>query len=499
MYLTSAITLRSLSTLLASLALSAALVTPAMADGDRRCDDDAGETTPETTDPTPPPTPAPECGDGNIDEAETCDDGNTDADDGCSSDCVVEDDYECLRADFSLLADEYIGDVKPDWSRSEDAFTVVQSDNPSPSVYATTLPANDIGEITLTMQVEDDDDNDYVGLVLGFESGELESDDASFLLIDWRRQDQDKFNGVPARRGMAVSLVTGKTSVTDLAAHRGSVRELARAEDFSDAGWSFDDVYTWTLTYSADHLHVAVNGDTQFDLRALDLDVNFPEGTLGFYNFSQRNVTYELLSPRGVSLCSPIKEDLCPGFDDALDADGDGTPDGCDVCPNSAYVLDSDSDGVCDDIDVCPGADDKLDSDGDGTPNGCDFCSNGAGVLDSDGDGVCDEADVCAGSDDKLDADADGTPDACDVCPEDAGNDVDGDGICAAVDNCPDVANIDQYDFDGDGWGDACEDERYGVQGGGCSAGKRNGTTGTLLVILTLGLWWERRRRAAVA
>lgn len=35
-------------------------------------------------------------------------------------------------------------------------------------------------------------------------------------------------------------------------------------------------------------------------------------------------------------------------------------------------VADSDNDGVCDTLDVCPGGDDSLDSDGDGTPDFCD-------------------------------------------------------------------------------------------------------------------------------
>ncbi|MEA2461854.1 MAG: hypothetical protein QOH90_2031, partial [Actinomycetota bacterium] len=43
---------------------------------------------------------------------------------------------------------------------------------------------------------------------------------------------------------------------------------------------------------------------------------------------------------------------------------------------------------------------------------------------------------------------------------EDDGDcDSDGDGILDDVDNCPDVANADQADLDGDGIGDACDDD----------------------------------------
>ena len=161
-------------------------------------------------------------------------------------------------------------------------------------------------------------------------------------------------------------------------------------------------------------------------------------------------------------------DDLCPDYDDRLDFDGDGVPDGCDddpvcracntdergnmiICRFSAsakaYTIsgrcddlgryfdqlgafeddrnhcgpctcedkgdqDSDGDGVCDSTDPCP--DDATISKDDGCP--CDD-------PDSDGDGVCDSADQCQGSDDRLDKDGDGVPDDCDdfsYCTPDA-------------------------------------------------------------------------------
>ena len=67
-------------------------------------------------------------------------------------------------------------------------------------------------------------------------------------------------------------------------------------------------------------------------------------------------------------------DDVCPGFDDNLDTDGDGTSDGCDPCPLD-FSDDSDGDGVCDSDDICPGGDDTVDSDGDGTPDDCEVDS----------------------------------------------------------------------------------------------------------------------------
>jgi len=89
--------------------------------------------------------------------------------------------------------------------------------------------------------------------------------------------------------------------------------------------------------------------------------------------------------------------------------------------------------------------------------------------ADLDGDGVGDLRDNCptVANPDQADADSDGAGDACDVCGNDPDNDADNDGICAGGsylspktgdnDNCPTVANSDQADSDGDGFGDACD------------------------------------------
>jgi hypothetical protein len=115
----------------------------------------------------------------------------------------------------------------------------------------------------------------------------------------------------------------------------------------------------------------------------------------------------------GDGVCGDV--DLCEGYNDYLDADGDGTPDGCDVCMYDP-LDDADNDGVCGNEDICSLGDDNLDADADGTPDACDICPNDAND-DSDGDGVCDSLDICSLGDDALDADADGTPDACDSSP----------------------------------------------------------------------------------
>ncbi len=137
-----------------------------------------------------------------------------------------------------------------------------------------------------------------------------------------------------------------------------------------------------------------------------------------------------------------------------LDVDGDGLGNACDNCK---YV----PNGNCDEEPL------YCDVDGDGTVTGAE--REHGHQSNRDGDAYGDVCDLCPDlfHKDNGDNDGDGRGDPCD--PDDDNDDFCDPGavaspeeFCSGEDNCPLLANSDQADLDGDGQGDVCDVDRDG-------------------------------------
>lgn len=157
-------------------------------------------------------------------------------------------------------------------------------------------------------------DDDFIGFVLGFNAGDLGNVSANYLLIDWKKADQNAYSAT-GTTGLALSRVTGAIGSgsqgrTDAWGHTGVVEELARATNLGSTGWANNTLYTFDLTFTSTLIEVFVDG-----VKELSFAGSFSDGSFGFYNFSQNNVFYaglasSILPPRPGPTVVPVPASL---------------------------------------------------------------------------------------------------------------------------------------------------------------------------------------------
>lgn len=177
------------------------------------------------------------------------------------------------------------------WNVQSGNDSVVQSQNGEPTVIF--LPESNAQGTSLsgTIQVQTTSDDDFIGFVLGYQDGELNSTNADFWLIDWKQNTQPVSGGT-GFAGLSLSHVTGDIAngpnqSASFWPHSSTVDEVQRAKNLGTRGWVDRTEYTFDLTFTDSLIEVYVDDELEISFAG-----SFTDGAFGFYNYSQSNVKY---------------------------------------------------------------------------------------------------------------------------------------------------------------------------------------------------------------
>lgn len=190
------------------------------------------------------------------------------------------------------------------WTVVPDGSSVLQSVNGQPTLFYSDFNAFNT-QVKGKIKVGADGDDDFVGFVLGFQPGDTSSSTADYLLVDWKQGTQSFDFGSPSTTpgttafvGLAASRVTGIPTADEFWGHTnfsshtgGGLVELARGSNRGSTGWVDNVEYEFEFVFTPSNLKVFVDGTLEMDLFG-----TFSDGRLGFYNFSQSQVTYSAFS-----------------------------------------------------------------------------------------------------------------------------------------------------------------------------------------------------------
>ncbi|PCJ23430.1 MAG: PEP-CTERM sorting domain-containing protein [SAR86 cluster bacterium] len=175
------------------------------------------------------------------------------------------------------------------WSLLSGNTAVRQSVNTNPSVFYNGADSQGLqlsGEIT----VQTSGDDDFIGFVLGYSSGDLANSSADYMLIDWKQADQNYSNWGVGLAGLSISHVSGALGPNSGAwSHNpaNNVTELQRATNLGSTGWTDNQTYSFELVFTSNLIEVYVD-----NVKEISLSGSFNNGSFGFYNFSQSQVLY---------------------------------------------------------------------------------------------------------------------------------------------------------------------------------------------------------------
>lgn len=199
------------------------------------------------------------------------------------------------------------------WNVSADGRSVNQTINGAPTFYIGNKEFLNVN-FTGKMRTDFTHDNDWMGMVFGFQGGELSETypmELKTYVFGWK-QGYQSFSGKAYKEGFSLLEVnTTINSKNDLSAAFGSPYKGATVLDSlygSGTGYEFGKDYEIKIDYTASNIKIYVDHQLIFDV-----DGCFDPGKIGFYNWSQPDVTYSDFTYQYIGNVEVLDDTLCLG------------------------------------------------------------------------------------------------------------------------------------------------------------------------------------------
>lgn len=217
----------------------------------------------------------------------------------------------------SWIVEEVPGSPTANWTvqNAPANDSVFQSQNSRPSIFFDPGTNSQGKALSGKIKVETASDDDFIGFVLGYDSGEAGSNNTDFILIDWKQGNQPGGgcfgNGLA---GLSVSRVTAAASECSFWGHDSGivagvseVTEIARATNLGATGWADNTEYDFELVFTANLIQVSVDGVLELSINPGDAGIgSFDDGAFGFYNYSQASVRYSAIEEDPAPVPEPV-------------------------------------------------------------------------------------------------------------------------------------------------------------------------------------------------
>jgi len=170
-------------------------------------------------------------------------------------------------------------DTSGEWSVSTDGSYAYQAINGAPTVFES--KASNFGSTTITgkMRVRAAaGDNDWIGIALG------RIDSNNYHLWSWKNGGNA---GSTEKEGHNFAKVTNNGAINwamDISKTGYQVLDIEHGLEF---GWEHGIYYNFEITYTPTNVKIYVDG-----LKVIDVNGTFPDGKIGFFNYSQGQVEY---------------------------------------------------------------------------------------------------------------------------------------------------------------------------------------------------------------